>query len=183
MRLVTADDLCVATQELLKARVPGIITAMEWEDKLRTVKTWQQVPDLAALTAANTPAAGITSPGLVDVPNQSHSRGHAATWRIVAGMFDRGTDHADTAQRARRWAAVIRAALIDEPTLGGVAERVTWAGEEYDELPDRRAARTIAGCAVSFNVTANNVVDFSTGSALLPVVISTHELVTVRSPE
>lgn len=176
--LITADDICAGAEAVLTSgRLREIVELAGWEE-LRKIKDWHQVPSLDALSEANLPTGAITSPGLTDSPVGRHGN-YAATWRVVVGVYDRGASYKDTARRTRRWAAVIRAALLESPTLGGVASGVRWVGEEYAERPNKNQARTIGGCAVAFDVDASNVVDL-TPYSVAPVVTATQTTVSVR---
>lgn len=175
-RLVTADDLCVAAESTLRTHLPAVIAQLGWDPaavaELEAAarftpfvapKAWAQVPTLEALTTANFPAGAVTSPGLVDVPVRTGrwGTGHNATWRISVGIYDRGGSYDETATRVRKWAGLVRATLLNNPTLGGVASSLMWRGEEYRQITVQRAARTLGGCAVAFDVTSENVVDLT----------------------
>lgn len=187
VRIVTADDLCHGAQEVLAATLPGLIEALglneaQGAEKAYTAPTtWAQVPTLTALQSANLPAGAITSSGIVGAPRKS-SLGYDATWRVTVGVFDRGGDYHVTARRVRTWAALVRAAVLTAPSLGGVASGVRWVGETYRQYPQAQVARTLGGCAVDFDVDARNVVD--TAALTLPgpgpVVLSTEHTLTVR---
>lgn len=183
VRIVTADDLCRAAQQVLTQQLPGLLTELGLTgddvpraDRYEEPKTWAQVPTLEALQAASTPAAAITSTGTVGEPRRS-SLGYDATWRIRVGIFDRGHDYDNTAARARTWAALVRAVLVLNPTLGGVATSTRWVGETYRQFPQVGAARTLGGCAVDVDVTARNVIDLG---PLDPSVLTTQSDLTVR---
>lgn len=182
VRIVTADDLCRAAQGVLDAQLQGLIEALGFDTPTDGTKAyakpkaWAQVPTLSALQAAALPVGAVTSSGTVGKPRKS-SLGYDADWRIQVGIFDRGRDYDDTASRARTWAALIRAVLVLNPTLGGVATATTWVGETYRQFPQTSAARTLGGCAVDFDVTARNVLDLG---AINPIVLSTPSTLTVR---
>lgn len=182
IRIVTADDLCRGAQTVLAAQLPALITALGLDTPAAGQKafaapsTWVQVPTLEALQAASMPAGAITSTGTVGPPRKS-TLGTDADWRIRVGVFDRGSNYDETASRARTWAALIRAALVLQPTLGGIATATRWVGEAYRQFPQVNAARTLGGCSVDFDVTARNVVDLG---AIAPVVLTTGSTLTVR---
>ncbi|MFW6776073.1 hypothetical protein ACOACO_17450 [Nocardioides sp. CPCC 205120] len=182
-RLVTADDLCVGVQTVLTDHLEHLVEQLGWHEgdkPLLPVTTWTQLPTREALTTATFPAGAIDSPGLASTPSRRGRGGVDATWRIGVGVYDRGADHGDTAGRVRRWAAAVRACVLQHPTLDGTASSATWVGEEYAEIPLRQAARTIGGCAVAFDVTATNVVDVDDLPTRL--VESTHLTVSGRLP-
>ena len=177
--IVSADQLCVALEDTLKAHLVTTMTALGFVEGYDQIKTWQQVPTLAALTTAQLPGVAIASPGLVTPPSYSASKGtYTATWRLAVGIYVRGRDHADTQARTRNWCAGIRLAVLGHKTLGGVASRATWVGEEYADRPGRETARTLAGGVVALNVTADLIANLTAGN--LPPVTSTPTTVSVQ---
>lgn len=188
LRLITADDLCAGAQTVLAAQLEALIEALGLDEGRRPYlvpKTWDQVPTLEAVQKAlgpNRAAGAITSTGLVGTPRTSRS-GIDATWLIRVGIFDRGSDYNVTAERVRTWAALVRAVMLHNPTLAGVATGVRWVAETYRNYPQKEVARTLGGCTVDFHVDARNVADLDAILGVLPVVESTFSTVTVRPPQ
>ncbi|MSZ75522.1 MAG: hypothetical protein F2667_00275 [Actinobacteria bacterium] len=181
-RLVTAETLCQAVEATLRADLPGVVAAFGWTERLGAIEDWHQVPRLEAISTANLPAGAITSPGLVRPPTYSRSSGWSATWRVVAGVYVRGEDHHDTAARCRDWAGVIRTVFLANRSLGGVADGgLVWAGEEYDEQPQKSVARTLAACAVAIDVSATNVIDTAALDEHRPVESFNHTITPLES--
>lgn len=178
VRLITADDVCRAVEQVLTEHLP------RWAEAsgLPAVKTWQQLPTAQAISAADVPAGAITSPGLTESPTK-HRTSYDATWRISVAVYDRGNDHSDTQRRTRIWAALIRTVLVQHARLGELARRLDWVGEEYALGPEQ-GARTLGGCAVAFDVTVTDVVPPvappDLGGATDPTVITTRPAITVR---
>lgn len=164
IRLITADDLCAGAESVLTAQLPDLLTALGLdvaqgsEKAYQKPKTWAQIPRFEVLQTANMPAGAITSTGVVGTP-RTRSLGTDATWRISVGVFDRSGDYNTTAHRVRTWAALVRAVMLRNPTLGGVASGVRWVGESYRLAAEKGSARTLGGCQVDFDVDARNVVD------------------------
>lgn len=186
VRLVDADTVCAAAETTLRAHLPEVIALLGLdvnagrEKKYAPPAKWDQVPALEALASIPAfPAAvgAITSPGLAEPPVRRRFDAYDATWRLSVGVYSRGRDYAETARRNRRWAAIIRACLVRHPDLGAGAESLTWVGEEYRQVPQKNAARTLAGCAVAFDVKFTDVVLFPTGPG--PV---TEQVPTVQTP-
>ncbi|XBB66863.1 hypothetical protein ABFU82_22565 [Nocardioides sp. WV_118_6] len=178
--IVSADQLCVALEDTLKTHLVATMATLGYvDDDYDRIKTWQQVPTLAALTTAQLPGIAIASPGLVAPPSYSAASGtYTATWRLAVGIYVRGRDHADTQARTRNWCAGIRLTALGHKSLGGVAKRTTWTGEEYADRPGRETARTLAGGVVALNVTADLIADPTAGN--LPPVTSTPTSVSVQ---
>lgn len=189
LRLITADDLCTGTQTVLKAQLGALIEALGLDERPRpekpfTVpKVWNQIPVLEAIQSANVPAAAITSTGIVGTPRKSRNPDGSdridATFLVRVGIFDRGSDYNVTAHRVRTWAALVRAVMLRNPTLGGVASGVRWVSETYRQFPEKGVARTLGGCSVDFHVDARNVADLTELDGVLPIVESTFSTVTL----
>lgn len=181
MKLVTADDVCLGLKAALVADLANVVESKGWDD-LKPVTDWDQVPDLAAISKAKLPAGAITSPGLVRPPVRTED-GWNATWRVVAGVYDRGLNHDDTASRIRRWAAAVRGVGLANQSLGGVAASVAWVSEVYAQRPEKTAARTIGGCAVAFDVQVLEATVLPItlpGAPPVPTVTHTESVITVR---
>ncbi|MEJ7846435.1 MAG: hypothetical protein WKF93_12400 [Acidimicrobiales bacterium] len=166
-RIITADDLCRAAENILRTNLHPLVEALALED-FEEITDWAQVPTMEAVAHADTPTGAISSPGLVDAPVRKAHGVYDATWRVVVSVFDRDEDYNATAARTRQWAALVRALLIDNPSLGGVASSLTWVGEDYAERPRKDEARTFGGCAVAFDVTAKNVAELGSGDPQFP---------------
>lgn len=146
--VLDADDLCHGLQQVLELTLPVLAESVG----LSKVRTWTQVPTQQALQHVDPPVGAIACPGLTGSPSRDED-GWVATWRLVAAVYDHAEDYERTQRASRRWAALIRAVVLDQPTLCGVATTTRWAGEDY-ALPREVAARTLAGCAVAFDVDA-----------------------------
>jgi hypothetical protein len=182
VRLVTADHVCRAVEQVLTEHMPGWASAAD----LSPVTTWQQLPTPQAISSAAVPVGAITSPGLTGPPVK-HRGKYKATWRVVVSLYDRGKDHSDTQRKAREWAALIRTVLVQHPRIGGLAQELTWIAEDYAVLPDQRNARTLAGCFAAFDITVDDVVpDVAPpelgGPGPDPLVTETKTAVTVARP-
>lgn len=187
-RIVTADLITEAAHVQLVDLVPAFAAALD----LSPVSTWQQLPTVQALQSAVTPAGAIACPGLVGPPVKRRDGTYAATWRLVVAVYDRGATatrdpagYASTQKRAHRWAGVIRAAILADPTLGldGIVETTTWVGEDFADNIDSKSVRTLSCAAVSFDVTvpvALDLLDVTNPPQPGPLVLTTDTRVTVR---
>ena len=186
MRIISVSDVCRATADAAAQNLPAVLAGgftAEKAARYPRMPKWGQVPTLEALlTQANFPTGGVTSPGLA-VPPKRNGRNYDAPWRISVGIYDRGSDWSDTADRVRDWAALLRAAVLSDTTLGGLASAMTWAGEEYRQIPDASNGRTIGGCAVAFDITVRNVVDLAAPAPDGPIATTARTRVTVRPPQ
>lgn len=176
--ILSVDEICVAVQTTLEAELPAALVALEREH-LGEIKDWKQLPEIKALVTARVPAVAITSAGLVTAPVLRNSSGtYDTTWRIAIGIYERGRNHDETQKRVRDWCACIRLTLLSNPSLGGVSSNLIWSGEEFDLIPDRDSARTVAIGAVAVNVDAQMLAALP--PTVGPDVESVESRVTVR---
>lgn len=157
-----ADDVCAAVTATLEAFLPWALGVVHAGGGLELAEpTAAEMPTEEALLAGGgltTPCYVVSTPGLAGPPSRSGSGEYSATWRVIVTFFCHGGSYDDTATRARQYAKAGRAALVLNAQLGGLASDVQWVGEEYDRIAGR-AARTLAGAFVSFDVAVDGVLD------------------------
>jgi len=152
--VVTCDEILVEVELCLSTYLPAYAAAAG----LSTVTGWQQLPTTEALTSAVFPVGAITSPGLADTPTRD-GQGWNATWRIAVAVYDRGEDYAQTARRARTWAALVRSVLTRHLLEDSeVVRDVLLVGEDYALRPETSSARTLGGGAVALDVLVHGAV-------------------------
>lgn len=178
----SVDELCVAVEATLVEHYDATMTALGFTTGYAPVATWQQLPSIQAIAAAKLPAGAIVAPTMIGTPTYTAaSRTWRTTWRVPIGIYERGSDHDQTQARIRNRVAGIRATLLQHKSLGGIATGMAWSGENYDLLPGRDVARTIAAGGVSLDITADVTIDpVDPGTGGGPVVTSTPTTVTIR---
>lgn len=151
--MIGVQDVCSAVEQTLIDNLPALLQELGL-----VVPTSYDMPDADALRAgsAELPAVVISSPGLAEQPTRAEGPVWSAVWRIVITAFARGSDYRDTAANVRGYALAIRTALLQSPSLGGLSAGTDWVGEEYAAL-ESRAARTLGGAFVTFNVAVDDV--------------------------
>ena len=178
MRVIGGDDIVTALDAHLREHLPDVVRALGLTE-LGDVATWMIVPDIDAITAAKLPAVAVVVGGMTQTPERTAQQ-YRGVWSASIGIFDRGSSHADTQKRIAAWAKAIRTTFIAHP-LTGTGMSVRWQGEEYDLIPSRNAARTLAGAEVMLDVTVDIAVDLTDlppGSG--PLVRSVHNRTTIQ---
>lgn len=188
-RVIDADQICTAVELTCRNHMPDVLERLGLHvadgdrQPFTTPTVWDQAPTEDAVSnipRAPAATAAITSTGLATPPVRRGFDGYDATWRIVVAVYGRGRNYNETASRIRKWAAVVRTTLLRNPTLGDIAaDSLEWVDETFRQRPEREAARTLAGCAVLFDVGFSNVVDLPPLTAD-PSVLSTRTSITVR---
>ncbi|TIC78779.1 hypothetical protein [Nocardioides sp. GY 10127] len=182
LKLIDADQVCTAVAASVLEHLPAVITAAGLNaSQWKPPRDFKQVPTADALgKIAAWPAGASACPGLLEPPTRTVD-GWRATWRVFLAVYDRGGDYTATAARVRKWAALVRAAALHDPTLGGVARSVTWADESYLLRTAAGEARTIGGATVALNIQVSDAVDATDLTAdPLPTVTTTSTSVAVR---
>lgn len=107
------------------------------------------------------PSCVIVAPGLLREPER---RGGdvIATWAVSVGCVVSGQDRENTFDLAEMYAAAVRAAVVQHPSLGGFATATDWLGERYDDIPNDML-RTLAAGSVQFAVQAYQAITPSDG--------------------
>lgn len=165
VRLITADDVCAEIENVLRAELPfwahlvGLADAAEVSAEGQ-VRSWDQLPDPAAISTAQLPAGAIASPGLTSsgVPTR---RGGVlrwdATYRVAVAVYDRGGDFNQTQSRCRRWAALLATVILRHQRLNGLSESVTCITQQTTPSGSPTSARTFAQAIAIFDVTCKDV--------------------------
>lgn len=177
--VIDADVICTAIEQALREHIRDVLEALGWLGQLGDVRTFQQVPDLNAVAAANLPAVMIGT-SRADFDTTRSGERFDGTWQVAVGVRDRGKDHTDTAQRIRRWATAITLAATLDRSLGGIASSVRPISAHYDDLADVSQARTIAAAAIVLEIRVLDAIDLDEFRRRLqptPTVTSTHSTV------
>jgi hypothetical protein len=152
--IVTADEVCVAVEDTLKAWLPAMFAAMGVADQLEAPKSWRQVPTVEALREAAMPSAGTATPGWSTEPERDEDGNLQITWRVNVLFFVRGDDYEQTQRHTRLYAAAASTVLMQQHTLLGFATATDVVSETYEPIND--GARTLGGALIEVDVTVSD---------------------------
>ena len=110
------------------------------------------------------PAVFVVSPGTTGTPEQLTNGSYRATYRIEVAVLAAGRDEREVRRDAALYIAAIRGALVQNGTLGGVVEKVSWTGPDDHAVAATavgREQRAVYGTA--FAVTVRDLVDRNAG--------------------
>ena len=113
--------------------------------------------DVERMPEDQTPAVIVVSPGLSDPPRPDGGGAFVARWQINVGaqLSARGNEHA--LRLARLYALALRALLVQQQALDGLAvRRIDWLSERYDEL-DSIDDRTVCVAVVELAIEVADV--------------------------
>lgn len=125
-------------------------------------KAYIAASDIDKWPEDSTPCVVITSPGLTGPPDRRGDSSYEATWGVGVVPVVGATDEVSTRDLALDYTAAVRAAVMQNRSLGGFAAAVTWLGESYDEVPFE-ATRTLGAGHVAFGVTVEDVLTEQAG--------------------
>lgn len=109
------------------------------------------------------PSCVIVAPGLLAEPVKQG--GHmTAIWAVSVGCVVSGQDRENTFDLAELYAAAVRAAVVQHPSLDGFATATDWLGERYDDIPNDML-RTLAAGSVQFGVEVQQAITPAAGPA------------------
>lgn len=157
--VTTADEVCGAAEDTLRAWLPQMLAAIAEQQgippaNLRTPRSWEQLPappTLRDLPTDQLPGLFVSSPGLAAAPTIDGDGDYSALWTVSVFVADRGASFRETQQLVRAHAAAVRTVLTQQPTLGGRVNGTSWVGEDYARLGEP-GARTIGACVVDVAV-------------------------------
>lgn len=108
----------------------------------------------------------VICPGLSDPPRAEGTGDYRATWNLGVAVLVSAKDEQSTRALAQFYAAVVRAILLQRPSLGGKATGVTWQDEQYDEFePDAGSTRSLCAAQSYFLVEMEYVTNRLKGPA------------------
>lgn len=99
----------------------------------------------------------IMSPGTAATPAIDGEGEYRARWAVNVAVVAEARDKESTSDLAGYYAGAIRALLVQQGSLGGFANGITWKGERYGDLPSD-GARTLSAAINAFEVEVGDVV-------------------------
>lgn len=158
----TVEQALIAT---LKAWMPSHLAHQERRagldaGTLKPIKNWPVVSEFRTDPQTKLPAIVVTSPGSVGAPTRNQKGEIRKTWRFEVAIVIGDRNEREARQLGSRYLAAITSALLQNRTLGGVAENTRNVGPDDHGYGQARAGggqRAIYGTA--FEVDVRNVVN------------------------
>jgi len=114
------------------------------------------------------PACIITAPGLMGDPERRGDGSYVAPWAVGVGIVVKQQTITAATELASSYIAVLRALIVQQGKLGGLAIETIWTDEEISPLQYERDAAVVAGTDM-FRVLVPNVVNRFGGPSTPPV--------------
>ncbi len=125
-------------------------------DTLPSVRSWITTNELELFPEDQLPAVICVSSGTSGATTRGPLEAYTATWSIAFGVVCSANSQAATNTLVKTYVAALRAAIIQNPSLGDFAAGVVWLDESYDEL-NLDDHRTLAAATVAFDVQIESV--------------------------
>jgi hypothetical protein len=139
-KIVTGRDVELAALAVLKRWSSTYLAEAEAatgrvRGSLPRIRAWTTASEFEKWPEDQLPAVLLISPGLAAPPRADGNGTYRASFALgVAAIVS--TSHMDeTAALAKLYCATLRACLLQHQSLEGFAAGVTWADENYDDLP------------------------------------------------
>ena len=106
------------------------------------------------------PLCVVMSPGLVDEPYTRESGIFTARWAIGVGVAIAAQTETEANRLSRIYGAAVRGIMMQHQDINGLAIRVDWVDENYDDLPTiDNQLQQYRSAGVFFAVEVENVIN------------------------
>lgn len=136
-------------------------------ESLPPVKSWVAANEFRKWPDEQMPVGVVLSPGLAEEPLRDGDGKYRAKWHVGVAVVVKGRKRSETAETAKLYAAAVRAAVLQHPSLGGFAQGVTWKDESYTDLP-METERTLGSAQLVFEVEVEDVIQSLAGLVEIP---------------
>ncbi len=162
--VITAGDIRGGLKTVLTASLPSVITAVCNQKSISPSlvpppAAWGGPTDPSALPAGTSvPLGVISAPGTTRDPVKRGNGDYELQWDAGVGLISSHPD-SETGQRLSEiYGAAIRACILQNGSLGGVADSVRWVDESNEETA-WNSGQSVWAATVIFAVTCVAVVD------------------------
>jgi hypothetical protein len=146
--MVVGTQVEEAVIETLKTWMPTYMKELErqlgrQQGKIAPIKTYTTRNEFTSFPNDILPLCVVASPGLAEAPTKTGDGDYNGWFAIGVGFAAVAATIEDAAFLSKGYAAAGRAILLHRQGLGGVAQKVEWMDESYDDLvtEDDRSVR------------------------------------------
>lgn len=155
--IVTGKQVRTAMRDHLRTWLPAYLPEIgrgdgRLGDALPQPRSWVSALDMpdGKFTEDQMPSCVIVAPGLAEEPVKKGGL-FICRWAVSVGICVSGQDRENTFDLSELYAAAVRAAVLQNSSLGGFSTGTDWLGERYDDIPNEML-RTLAAGTVQFLV-------------------------------
>jgi hypothetical protein len=169
--VVDVDTIEAAAKATLKAWLSPHLSIQERRKGMAACsiprpRSWPTVSEFDLELQEQLPSVVIVSTGTTDQPRHDGQGRYSATWRLEIAVVIAGPKEADARRLASMYVAAVRSALVQNPSLGGVAAATRWIGDEYALGNPDGGPRAIYGA--NFEIDVDDIVNAQLGPAEPP---------------
>jgi hypothetical protein len=125
----------------------------------RTFKEFDHYPDQSL------PAVVIISPGTVEEPTKEGDGQVTACFRVGVAIINKAKNEHLVNRNCKIYASAARAILVQQRSLGGLANGVKWISEGYEEGPTDKF-RSLGASTLEFDIDVPGIVNAREGPAV-----------------
>lgn len=171
--VVTGEDVENAVIGTLRLWTPAYVAEISAHSgrgraTLPKFRSFTSAAEADAWPEDQLPACVVVSPGLYRQPWKDGNGKYRAQWDVALAAICSGSDRASTLKLLRLYCAALRLTALQNPSLGGFGEGVTWLDESYDDSLGFEDSRTIAMGLVRLAVEVSSVVSSFGGLKQVP---------------
>ena len=169
--IFVASQLEEATIDVLKTWFPTYLREIERQvgtpvGVLVPPRVYTNRNDFETIEGDNMPLCVVMSPGLTEEPYTRESGKYTARWNLGVGIAIAAQTETQANFQSRCYAAAVRAILLQNQDVNGIAIRVDWLDETYDDLPAiENQLQQYRAAGVYFAIEVEYVVDKYLGAA------------------
>lgn len=137
-------------------------------DDLPGFTDFKNEPLQAPVTITEAPRYVVAVPGTLGSPERRGNGMYRATWDVRVELWMWGGNYQECEDKLSFYAIAVRELMLQQASLGGLAESVVWRAERYAQVAAPTAFRTWGQAVVQFGVSVAEVVNAYAGPATPP---------------
>lgn len=167
-RIVTAPEVEQAVTAVIEERIEEYVARMERHagrnvKSIALPKSYITKNDLDHWPEESLPSVVVTAPGLDGPPKMEGDGSYRAKWLVGVGVVVGATSTSKAIELSKLYGAAVRELLIQNSSLEGFSEGITWENEKYDDLGDQDSLN-LAAASVIIGVEVRGVANRSGGT-------------------
>lgn len=162
-RILTGGDVREAVRDTIRRWLPTYTSEVTRQTgrELPTVRSYGSgIP--AEFPAGYLPGIIVVAPGLVSEPTRTGDGRFDAVWAVGVSIVTADPDREVAYTQAEDFTAALRALMVQQGSLGGLADGIEWVTEEVSEVAGT-TERSIHAGILEFNINIPGVTDAFAG--------------------
>jgi hypothetical protein len=135
---------------------------------LQAFEDWINEPGITAMNPGMSPRYIVAVPGTSGIPRRAGNGSYRGSWVVTVTLWLYGTDYQTTEDYLGYYLTALREALVQNGTLGGVAESTEWESDRYAPAGAPTAFHSWGVATLNFVVTIDGMLNAFTGPIAVP---------------